>query len=130
MQIATQIPVEILPSDYEDNKKKILELQTQVADLQEKLDNSAVEIIPADYDDIKQQLADLQNNQENLKIEVATSQALNQFFMTANFLNEHSDFLHNVLKAYLNSDPLTSQHIKQSDNVVTILKKVFGDISK
>lgn len=121
------------PDDYWPMKKYVGELEKAVEELEttlaESQENSTVEVVPADYEQIKKQLTDLQAQQENFKIDIATSQALNQFFTAANFLHEHQDRLTNVLIGYIDSDSLSSQHISKLSEVSDLIKKIFSDIS-
>jgi chromosome segregation ATPase len=127
-QLHNEKSIEILPPDYEDNKKQIVALQAKISELQNQLDNPTVEIISADDEEkenLKKQLADLLAKQENLKIDIATSQALNQFLTLASFLHEHKDRLPDVLNAYSESNPLTPQHVNQLFQLADLFKKIF-----
>ena len=72
----------------------------------------------------------MQSQQDFFKVDIATSQDLNQFFMLANFLHEHQYRLSAVLNEYLDSDLLTPQRIDQISKVSTLLNKILNDIIK
>ena len=120
------VEVEVVPPDYEANKKKIAELQDKIVQLEKKLAAPVVEVevMPSDYEDLKKELAELKGREE-----IATSQALNQFFMMANFLSEHQGCLPEVLKGYLQTEGITAQRINQIAFVSSLLKKILKDIS-
>ena len=125
------VEVEVVPPDYEANKKKIAELQDKIVQLEKKLAEPVVEVevMPSDYEEVKKELAELKGREEKYREEIATSQALNQFFMMANFLQEHKDSLLEVLKGYVETDGLTAQRINQIAFVSSLLKKILKDIS-
>lgn len=129
-QLQQQKTVEVFPPDYEDNKQQISDLQAKITELQDKLAQSIVEVVPNDYEQIKKQLADLQAKQDFFKVDIATSQALNQFFMMANFLHEHQDRLANALNGYLDSDPLTPQRVNQISFIAHKLSKILDNSCK
>lgn len=49
--------------------------------------------------------------------------------MIANFLSEHQDRLSEVLKGYVNSDPLTSQRITQIKKIISNFDEILSKIS-
>lgn len=109
----------------ESNAGEFFKLRAQYEKLQQE---KSVEVIPSDYEDIKKQLADLQAKQDFFEVDIATSQALNQFFMMANFLLDHQDRLPNVLTGYYDSEPLTHQRIEQISDISALLNKILNDI--
>ena len=126
------VEVEVVPPDYEAQKKEIEELKAQNLELQKQLENSTVEVLPAEDEEkenLRKELNTFKAREENFREEIATSQALNQFFMMANFLQEHKDSLPEVLKGYVETDGLTSQRINQIAFVSSLLKKILKDIS-
>ena len=129
-QLQQQKTVEVFPPDYEDNKQQIADLQAKIAELQNKLAQPAIEVVPDDYEQIKKQLADLQAQKDFFSVDIATSQALNQFFMMANFLHEHQDRLADVLNSYLDSDPLTPQRVNKISFIAHMLSKILDNSCK
>lgn len=66
-QLENQKPVEILPKDYESNKRKISELSNKINQLQDQLKNKIVEVVtPDDYESTKKELAKLQAEKSEL----------------------------------------------------------------
>lgn len=131
-ELQSKKTIEVLPPDYETNKRKILELQMQIAELQEKLSSTPVEIIPEDedYDDAENQFDDFQDSLEHLNVKDATSQALSHFFTMTNFLHEHKDILNQVLNNYKSFSPLISKNVNQIADISNIFKNFLGNISK
>ena len=105
----------IIPPGYVETVQRAEELQEQVDQLLEQnedLQNQVIEAVskqtdpqiefvtPPDYDEIKEQLAILQAEKDTLEIDAAFIQALNQFFMAANFLHQHKDRAEHNLKNF------------------------------
>ena len=68
-QLHNQKPVEVVPADYDDNKKKLDSLQAQISELQKQLASRTLEVVPpADYDENKKEL-------EGAKLKIAELQA-------------------------------------------------------
>ena len=128
-ELRLQKNVAVLPPDYEANKRKILELQYQIAEFQEKLENSDVEIVPED-DDTENPFDNFQDYLENLNAKDATSQALSTFFTMTNFLHEHKVILNQVLNNYKSFSPLISKNVNQIADISNIFKNFLGNISK
>ena len=118
-----------MPPDYETQKKEIVELKDKIAQLEAKLAQPVVEMIPDDYEQVKKEIATLKAREQNFREEIATSQALNQFFMMANFLHEHQNCLPDVLKGYVHSDPLTPQRITQIKKIISNFDKILAKFS-
>lgn len=106
------------------------DLQNQVIDAVSKQPNPQIEFAtPDDYDDIKKQLAILQAEKDTLKIDTAFLQALNQFFMAANFLHQHQDRAEHNLKIFFDDDPLTTQRVIQISDIANIFNSIIKNLS-
>ena len=113
-----------------EKEKEISELQDKINELQKQLENPTVEILPADDEEkenLRKEVAALKAREENFREEIATSQALNQFFMMANFLQEHQNCLPEVIKGYVETDGVTAERINQIAFVSALLKKILNE---
>ncbi len=134
----------MLPPGYVETIKRVEELQQQVDHLLEQnqdLQNQVIDSVskqpntqiefatPADYDDIKKQLAILQAEKDTLKIDTAFLQALNQFFMAANFLHQHQDRAEHNLRIFFDDDPLTTQRVIQISDIANIFNNIIKKLS-
>ena len=118
-KLQKQKTVEIIPADYEDNKKNLANLQAKISELQS---NTTVEVVPpADYDATKKELELLKAQQENIRVDIAISQNLQNLCSASNFLLEHQDRLTANLQNFLSADYLTTENIKQLALLVTFL---------
>ena len=128
-QLHNKKPVEVVPADYEDNKKKLADLQAQIAVLQNQLDTPTIEVVPpADYDetkkdfeDAKLKIAELKAVQDNLESISRAISNLNQIRLSAsNFV--HSSFISEALKVVYRYDFSLNVDIENLEAVLKVLK--------
>lgn len=132
-ELRHQKVIEVIPPDYEYNKRNLFKLQHKVAELQEQLNNSTIEIDPEDNlddDDMENPFFNAQEYLEKLKPEEATSQALSQFFIMTTFLHEHKLVLSKVLNNYKEFSRLISKNVNEIADISSVLKNFLSDIHK
>ena len=116
--------VDELEEKDEENQKIIENLQNQVSDALSKqavTEIHEVEVSPPDYEDTKKELEQLKIQQDNIRVDIAISQNLQNLCSAANFLLEHQDRLTANLQNFLSADSLTTENIKQLAQLVTFL---------
>jgi phage pi2 protein 07 len=104
-KLKNQKPVEVLPADYEANKRKIAELSNKISQLQQQANEKTVEVVtPADYDETKKELERLQAEQSDMVQRMDVFQKLDRIADLINaivvspslegvqdYMKEHSD---------------------------------------